>query len=97
MNAPSNTVPSKDSALDRSGTAIGRDTSHSVRLTRLAVSLLVLWALLDIGGRLLPVDWLHVLPEHIATRRPGRYADGRLEPMTWRRGWEWKLFAANEA
>jgi hypothetical protein len=30
-------------------------------------------------------------------RRPGRYADGRLEPMTWRRGWEWKLFAANDA
>jgi hypothetical protein len=23
---------------------------------------------------------------------PGRYARGRFAPMTWRRGWEWKLF-----
>lgn len=45
----------------------------SVRLSRWLVTALAVWALLDVAGRLGPVGWLHVLPEHEATRRPGRY------------------------
>lgn len=37
------------------------------------MSLLVLWAGTDFTLRLLPLDWLHLLPEHIASRRPGRF------------------------
>ncbi len=43
-------------------------------LTSRVVGLLILWFVLDVGGRFLPVAWLHILPEHVATRRPGRYA-----------------------
>ena len=49
-------------------------STPNVRFAPLIVGLLVAWFVVDFGGRFLPVDWLHVLPEHIATRRPGRYS-----------------------
>ena len=46
---------------------------RKLRLTRTLVILLIVWAALDVIGRLGPVAWLHILPEHVATRRPGRF------------------------
>ena len=46
----------------------------AVRLTPILTYLLVAWFVADVGGRLLPVEWLHILPEHVATRSPGRYS-----------------------
>lgn len=43
-------------------------------LPRVITGVLALWLSLDVGGRFLPVGWLGVLPEHEATRRPGRYS-----------------------
>ncbi len=48
--------------------------AQNIRFSPLVVGLLVAWFSVDFGGRFLPVEWLHVLPEHIATRRPGRYS-----------------------
>lgn len=44
-----------------------------LRLTHVLVILLLLWAAVDLIGRLGPVEWLHILPEHVATRCPGHY------------------------
>ena len=51
----------------------GADRPRPVRISRWLVPALLAWALADAAGRLGPVGWLHVLPEHEATRRPGRY------------------------
>jgi SGNH hydrolase-like domain, acetyltransferase AlgX len=42
-------------------------------LSRWIVAALVIWLIADMALRLLPLHWLHVLPEHEATRRPGRF------------------------
>lgn len=44
------------------------------RLRYWVVGALGLWLVLDLGGRFLPVEWLHILPEHVATRRPPVHA-----------------------
>jgi hypothetical protein len=49
-------------------------TETGVHVTHWIVSCLALWILLDLGGRFMPVEWLHILPEHIATRRPPLHA-----------------------
>jgi hypothetical protein len=41
---------------------------------RIAPLVLVVWALLDVGLRLLPLNWLHINPVQVATRIPGRYS-----------------------
>ncbi len=43
------------------------------RLARWITCCLVAWAALDVVPRFLPVAWLHVLPEHAVTRRPGKF------------------------
>jgi hypothetical protein len=43
------------------------------RLARWITCCLLAWAALDVVPRLLPVAWLHILPEHVVTRRPGKY------------------------
>ncbi len=43
------------------------------RLSRWITSCLILWAALDVVPRFLPVEWLHILPEHVVTRRPGKF------------------------
>ena len=44
--------------------------SRSVSITRWIVICLAVWICAGIGGFFVPVGWLHVLPEHEATRRP---------------------------
>lgn len=48
--------------------------SHGVYIPRILAACLAIWALLDIGLRFMPLDRLHILPEHIATRHPAKYA-----------------------
>jgi len=55
----------------QTGPAAGRP--RAVRISHWLVPALLLWAAADVAGRFAPVGWLHVLPEHEATRRPGRY------------------------
>src|ERR1035438_4367427 len=43
------------------------------RISYWIVTTLILWLALDILPRFLPVSWLHILPEHVATRRPGKF------------------------
>jgi hypothetical protein len=35
--------------------------------------MLAVWLLLDVVPRFFPVGWLHIIPEHVATRRPGKF------------------------
>jgi hypothetical protein len=43
------------------------------RVSRWVVGVLLAWVIADLGSRLLPLHWFHVLPEHEATRHPGRF------------------------
>src|SRR5580704_16889443 len=44
-----------------------------VRISRWMVIVLAVWLVLDVVPRAFPVAWLHILPEHVATRRPGKF------------------------
>jgi hypothetical protein len=44
------------------------------RTSRWIVAVLCVWLVTDVLSRALPLEWLNILPEHIATRRPGMYA-----------------------
>lgn len=45
-----------------------------VRFGRWITICLTIWLMVDVGGRFAPVGWLHILPEHEATRRPPLHA-----------------------
>ncbi len=42
--------------------------------TRVIVAILFIWFAADIVGAFLPADWLHLPPDSVAARRPGRYS-----------------------
>ena len=67
--SPLAVAPRKDA-----GSVPGRlqETVHG-RLARWVTCSLLLWAALDVIPRFLPVEWLHILPEHVVTRHPGKY------------------------
>lgn len=62
---------SETGSVDSTGS--GKSPSGT-RLTRWFVSCLGLWLVLDVGGRFVPVEWLGILPEHVATRNPPLHA-----------------------
>ncbi len=62
----------KETQID-SPKVVGHEPKRRLRLTRVLVGLLIVWAVLDVVGRFGPVAWLDILPELVATRRPGKY------------------------
>ncbi len=50
------------------------ESKAPVQFGRWTVMCLAIWIAVDVGGRLAPVGWLHILPEHEATRRPPLHA-----------------------
>ena len=74
--------------LDTARTAEGVvGPGRHLPFTRIIVGVLLIWFAADFAGTFLPIEWLHVLPESVAARRPGRYSsfipNVRIEYQPW--------------